>query len=150
MTIIDGDDVDIIPAKFVWQIRDAMKRLNKLELNVLESSTPSPLQTPKRPRKESSQDTYSLVASSNSNFQRPKARQVAFPSAASSATYSTPKNSTTALSSGKAQLAHLVTTLLESYIQKERDELEKLKENLQSSIIKENELETKLCSNKKH
>ena len=48
MTIINGDDVDIIPAKFVWQIRDAMKRLNKLELNVFESSTPSPLQTPKR------------------------------------------------------------------------------------------------------
>ena len=52
------------------------------------------------------------------------------------------------MSSGKAQSAHLVTTPLESYIQKERHELEKLKENLQSSIIKKNELETKLCSNK--
>ena len=36
MTIIDGDDVDIIPAKFVWQVRDAMKRSNKLELNVFD------------------------------------------------------------------------------------------------------------------
>ena len=69
MTIIDGDDLD----SKVWQIRDVMKRLNKLVLNVFESSS-IPTANTETFSKKSSQDKYSPVASSNTDFQKPKAR----------------------------------------------------------------------------
>ena len=74
LALVDnGNDIDLLPSRYRWQVKDALKRTERLTKKVIESSTSSPLPVNKRLKTEDKPHPDSSL-----RFSQPPGHQLLF------------------------------------------------------------------------